>query len=205
MEFLHHWVVGELPLDLVPETLLVLLRQLLHGLLQQDDTADARPAARCASPADTGRAFVPATRRNLKLLGNERVRRVHKAHAKLAAGLAQFLVLVPVDQPLGAPTCKKSDSRIIISTMSKVVTATEAARSFSDLLNRVRYRGESFVIRRGSEEVGRLVPPAPGRGTTLRALAEELRQLGSPDEAFADDLEAVSRAQPSVPEDPWRS
>ena len=45
---------------------------------------------------------------------------------------------------------------------SRVVSATHAARSFSELLDRVCYRGESFVIERGGElvcEMSRVKPP----------------------------------------------
>ncbi len=46
--------------------------------------------------------------------------------------------------------------------MSKhVVTSTEANRHFSDLLNRVRYQGQSFDIKRGKEIVAKLVPVKP--------------------------------------------
>jgi hypothetical protein len=44
---------------------------------------------------------------------------------------------------------------------SRVVSATHAARSFSELLDRVCYRGESFVIERGGElvcEISRVKP-----------------------------------------------
>jgi antitoxin (DNA-binding transcriptional repressor) of toxin-antitoxin stability system len=46
---------------------------------------------------------------------------------------------------------------------SRVVSATHAARSFSELLDRVCYRGESFVIERRGElvcEMSRVKPPA---------------------------------------------
>ena len=38
------------------------------------------------------------------------------------------------------------------------MTATEAARGFSELLNRVRYRGETFIIERGGVPIGELAP-----------------------------------------------
>lgn len=89
--------------------------------------------------------------------------------------------------------------------MSQRVTATEAARNFSDLLNRVRYAGESFVIVRGGEEIGQLVPPQPSRPLTLRGLLDLLASEGAPDSEFADDLEAIQREQPLAGEAPWPS
>lgn len=44
---------------------------------------------------------------------------------------------------------------------SHVITSTEANRHFSDLLNRVRYKGQSFDIKRGKEIVAKLVPANP--------------------------------------------
>jgi hypothetical protein len=42
----------------------------------------------------------------------------------------------------------------------KTISATEAARSFSEVLNQVQYRDMSFSIERGRKVVARLVPPA---------------------------------------------
>ena len=40
--------------------------------------------------------------------------------------------------------------------MAGKITATDAARKFSELLNQVRYQGEEFDIVRGKEVVARL-------------------------------------------------
>jgi antitoxin (DNA-binding transcriptional repressor) of toxin-antitoxin stability system len=89
--------------------------------------------------------------------------------------------------------------------MSTTVTSTEAARNLSDLLNRARYRGESFVIQRGGEEVARLEPPLPRSRVTLRGLVELLATLEPPDPDFWKDLEDIRANQPPLPEDPWGS
>lgn len=39
-----------------------------------------------------------------------------------------------------------------------LITATEASRSFSDMLHRVCYGGESFIIKKGNRLMARLVP-----------------------------------------------
>lgn len=93
--------------------------------------------------------------------------------------------------------------------MTHTLTATEAARSFSELLNRARYQGESFVIVRGREEVARLVPPpmAPAV-TTVGQLVTKLRALRNEqllDDDFARDLERAREAQSALPGDPWES
>lgn len=89
--------------------------------------------------------------------------------------------------------------------MSVKVTATEAARRFSDLLNRVRYERETFVIVRGGEEVGVLGPFEPSPAATLRDLVELLRGPDRPDDQFADDLAQVQGEQLPAGEPPWPS
>jgi prevent-host-death family protein len=88
--------------------------------------------------------------------------------------------------------------------METKITATELARSLSDILNRVRYRGERFLIERNGEPVATLTPAAPmSGGITMRELVALLKDLGSPDEDFADDLEAIHSSQTKVGDPPW--
>jgi antitoxin (DNA-binding transcriptional repressor) of toxin-antitoxin stability system len=82
------------------------------------------------------------------------------------------------------------------------LSATEAARNFSELLNRVRYRGERFLIMRGGVAIGELKPAAPVRFTG-RDLATLLRSLPPVDAGFLDAVEEFARSQPQVPEAEW--
>ena len=88
----------------------------------------------------------------------------------------------------------------------KEVTATEAARSFGDLLARVRYRGESFLIRRGKVVVARLGPPPPS-GPTGSELAEWWRKRTRLDaaeaKALARDVTAARKVLNVPPKSPW--
>ena len=52
----------------------------------------------------------------------------------------------------------------------KTISATEAARSFSEVLNQVQYRDTSFSIERGRRIVARLVPAALPAGLALADL-----------------------------------
>ena len=79
--------------------------------------------------------------------------------------------------------------------METTITATELARSLSDVLNRVHYRNERFIVQRNGETIATLVPPGPLRGTTLQEIAEKLRGLEFPDGDFADDLEEIQANQ----------
>jgi prevent-host-death family protein len=88
----------------------------------------------------------------------------------------------------------------------KRVTATDLGRNLADLVNRVRYRGEEFLIEKGGESVARLGPARAHRPSgTLRDLIDLARKLG-PDLEFADRLEEIVAAdnQPLPPGDPWK-
>jgi prevent-host-death family protein len=87
--------------------------------------------------------------------------------------------------------------------MSTRVSATEAARKLSDLLNRVRYRGETFTIVRAGEEVCDMVPTAR-RGMKLRGLREALVSIPEPDDEFLADLTRLRVEQPPA-EPSWPS
>jgi antitoxin (DNA-binding transcriptional repressor) of toxin-antitoxin stability system len=83
------------------------------------------------------------------------------------------------------------------------VSATEAVRSFSDLLNRIRYRGEEFVVERAGEPICRMTPAAPAKTLSLRDLASLLREIPKPDAGYASDVRKASRSQRRPPRSPW--
>ncbi len=84
------------------------------------------------------------------------------------------------------------------------ISATELARRLGDILSRVRYRGDSFLVERNGDPVARLVP-VPGKATTtLREALAAWRGVGKPDRGFADDLERIGNAD-RPPDDPWGS
>lgn len=78
--------------------------------------------------------------------------------------------------------------------MEHRLSATELARSVGDVLGRIRYRGDSFLIERNGEPVARLVPLPDRPHATLREVLTAWREAGEPDPAFADDLERVCAA-----------
>jgi prevent-host-death family protein len=84
------------------------------------------------------------------------------------------------------------------------ISATELARRLGDILGRVRYRGDSFLVERNGDPVARLVP-VPGKATTtLREALTAWRGAGRADPAFAADLQRVGDAD-RPPGDPWAS
>jgi antitoxin (DNA-binding transcriptional repressor) of toxin-antitoxin stability system len=65
------------------------------------------------------------------------------------------------------------------------ITATETARRFSELMIRVRNRGESFIVERGGKPICEILPVRPTKFSG-RQLAELLQSLPKPDEEYLD-------------------
>ena len=82
------------------------------------------------------------------------------------------------------------------------ISATEASRSFSELLNRAKYRGESFIIERGGETICEIRPAAPTRFTG-RDLVSLLSSLPPVDAGYLESVESAIENQPKLPGSPW--
>lgn len=74
----------------------------------------------------------------------------------------------------------------------KEITATDAARGFSALLDAVEHEGETFVVTRAGRGVARIQPAAAASGAAVKSLLRSHR----PDAGWADDLRAVRRDTP---------
>ena len=87
--------------------------------------------------------------------------------------------------------------------METRISATELARTLGDVLARIRYRREEFVVERNGVPVARVVPIQSAR---LGTLAELLTIWTShePDSDLADVLERAGAAD-RPPENPWDS
>jgi prevent-host-death family protein len=74
--------------------------------------------------------------------------------------------------------------------IDRSITVTEAARHFSDLINRVRYRHEGAILLKGGKPVARIGPVRTA--TTGRELVERMNDHPwlEPEEAelFASDV-----------------
>lgn len=88
--------------------------------------------------------------------------------------------------------------------MHRTIKATEAVRAFSEILNSVKYRHESYTIIRGGKPAAALVPvEASSVQKTLGdlpALIKSLPKLGADIERFMKDIEESIRKQPHIPE-----
>jgi antitoxin (DNA-binding transcriptional repressor) of toxin-antitoxin stability system len=86
----------------------------------------------------------------------------------------------------------------------KTISATEAARSFSDVVARVRYRGEHFVIEKGGEAVCRIVPVGLGATkSTIGDLLRFLETMPAVDDGYKETVLELTRKQPKLPRSPW--
>ena len=83
------------------------------------------------------------------------------------------------------------------------ISATETARRFSELMNRVRYRGESFVVERGGKPICEILPAQPPKFSG-RELADLLRSLPKPDEEYLALVESLAAKQSTGAESRWR-
>ena len=91
-----------------------------------------------------------------------------------------------------------------MQNMDTVISATELARRVGDVLARIRYRGESFVVERNGTPVARIGPvPGSAPGTLREALAA-WRGVALRDPSFADDIARVN-AEDQPPADVWDS
>jgi prevent-host-death family protein len=88
--------------------------------------------------------------------------------------------------------------------MEHRISATELARRLGDILARVRYRGDSFVVERNGDPVARLVPLPQKAISSLREALAAWQGAGTPDPGFADDLERIAAAD-RPPENAWVS
>jgi len=87
--------------------------------------------------------------------------------------------------------------------MIKTISATEAVRTFSELLNTIKYKGEFYTILRGGKPAATIGPAEKSTGErTLRELSLVLKTMPKleDDDKFAADIDAIIGNQPVAPE-----
>jgi antitoxin (DNA-binding transcriptional repressor) of toxin-antitoxin stability system len=82
----------------------------------------------------------------------------------------------------------------------KQLSATDAARRFSDVLDSVERQGESFIVIRHGRAVATISPAFAGTG---RAVKEMLRKH-RPDPEWAGELHELREWVGSAETKPWR-
>ena len=88
--------------------------------------------------------------------------------------------------------------------MNRVISATTLARQLGDVLGRIRYRGESFIIEQNGVAVTRLIPARGNRAGTIVDALRRWRDAAEPEPEFASSLERIGAADPE-PGDPRAS
>jgi prevent-host-death family protein len=88
---------------------------------------------------------------------------------------------------------------------SESVAATDAAKNFGRLVDRVREEGVTYVIERHGRPVAQIGPVAPAEPRTLRGLVEYMRTAPKLDDEtlrlIEEGVETFNR--PEVPKNPW--
>ncbi|MBI4690870.1 MAG: prevent-host-death protein [Nitrospirae bacterium] len=76
--------------------------------------------------------------------------------------------------------------------MEKTITATEAVRKFSEILNAIKYRGNHYTILRGKKPIAFISPAEKHLKERtlgeLKGLMAKLPHLGDEAESFGKDL-----------------
>jgi prevent-host-death family protein len=88
--------------------------------------------------------------------------------------------------------------------MATRISATELANSLSDVLNRVKYRDERFLVERNGEPVAEIGPVHLPESVTIEELLARLADVPFPDPDFAADLARI-RTEQGLPRNPWPS
>jgi antitoxin (DNA-binding transcriptional repressor) of toxin-antitoxin stability system len=89
-----------------------------------------------------------------------------------------------------------------VKATATFVSATEASRQFSDLINRAAYQGEKFVIERGGKPLCQLGPLEDKRCTGADLL-EMFSRLPKADPEYLDAVDEIIRNQEPLEPSPW--
>lgn len=86
--------------------------------------------------------------------------------------------------------------------MVNTITATQAARRFRELLDRVEHDRETFEVQRHGRPIARVAPATHNpRGVRWQEVRRALLEGPRPDPAFAADLAEIRRGVEPVPRD----
>ncbi len=89
--------------------------------------------------------------------------------------------------------------------MDKRISATEAVRKFSEILNSIKYKGECYTIVRGGKKVASICPVETSLKERslgeLKTLLKDIPRLGDEIESFERDLKEILEYQPGMPKE----
>ncbi|MGD9162482.1 MAG: type II toxin-antitoxin system Phd/YefM family antitoxin [Desulfobacteraceae bacterium] len=88
--------------------------------------------------------------------------------------------------------------------MEKIISATEVVRDFSTILNKIKFGGEHYIIKRSGKPVARISPIQDEKQISslkdLKRLLEQLPKLGDELDSFSMDIKSLNDEQPEAPE-----
>ena len=89
-------------------------------------------------------------------------------------------------------------------TSGRSIPATEAAKTFGRLVDRVRETQAVYIVERGGTPVAQIGPVVNTR-CTVADLVAAIKARGTRDKGYLDEIEAGVKAanRPAVPGDPW--
>ena len=89
--------------------------------------------------------------------------------------------------------------------MEKTISATDVVRDFSTILNKIKFGGEHYIIKRSGKPVARILPVQDEKQITplkdLKILLKQLPKLGDELDSFCRDLKTLNDEQPEIPEE----
>ena len=85
------------------------------------------------------------------------------------------------------------------------IAATDAAKNFGRLVDRVREEGATYVIERHGRPMAQIGPVPPARSHTLRGFVNAMRAAPKLDEETLRHIEeaVATHNRPAVPRNPW--
>ncbi len=89
--------------------------------------------------------------------------------------------------------------------MEKYITATQAVRDFSELLNTIKFKGDHYIIQRNGKPIASMQPIQSTKKTKIlkefKLLIKQLPRLDDELEDFAADIGEIWKNQLPLPED----
>lgn len=89
--------------------------------------------------------------------------------------------------------------------MDKIISATKVVRDFSTILNKIKFGGDHYIIKRNGKLVARMSPVDEHKPAhslkDLKKLLDDLPRLGEELHSFSADLEKISNEQPETPDE----
>jgi hypothetical protein len=104
--------------------------------------------------------------------------------------------------PQAIPQVHEAPASATGAEWPRIVSATQAARGFSDLISRVRYKGETYVIERGGQAMCEL-RPVTTRGITGAELLALVKTLPRPADEFLAAVDTITRHQATIEPSAW--